>query len=140
MSERKDRIVIVSPVRNEEEYIQRTIDSLVNQEGVLPVEWIVVDDGSTDRTAELVRETAKNNPWIRLIQKPDRGERAVGPGVVEAFYYGYDKIETKEYDYICKMDGDIDFKKGYFKTLLEYFDMDPQLGAASGKTLYTGGG
>lgn len=133
MSDIKNKIVIISPVRNEEEYIQRTIDSLVNQKGVLPVEWIVVDDGSTDNTAELVRQAAEHNPWIRLVQKPDRGERAVGPGVVEAFYYGYEKIETKDYDYICKMDGDIDFKDKYFDTLLNYFDMDPHLGAASGK-------
>jgi glycosyltransferase involved in cell wall biosynthesis len=133
MSENTPKIVIISPVRNEEEYLQRTIDSLVNQQGITPVEWIVVDDGSSDRTAELIEAAAKDHPWIRLIKKPDRGERAVGPGVVEAFYYGYDRIETKEYDYICKMDGDIDFKPRYFTTLLEYFEKDEHLGAASGK-------
>ncbi len=126
------RIVIVSPVRDEEKYIGDVIRSLVDQTAK-PVEWIVVDDGSSDRTAEIVGKAAEKHPWIRLVSKPDRGERAVGPGVVEAFYYGYDRIASKDCDFICKMDGDIEFGPKYFETLLTYFDRDPFLGAASGK-------
>jgi len=132
MSEKEHKIVIISPVRNEEEYFEYTIRSLVNQ-SIKPIEWIVVDDGSTDGTAEMVNKVVEKFPWIRLISKPDRGERAVGPGVVEAFYYGFDKIQSTEYDFICKMDGDIEFKPDYFKILLEFFDKDSFLGAASGK-------
>jgi len=129
------RMIIISPVRDEEKYIESTIRSLLNQT-VKPVEWIIVDDGSSDRTAVIVKKAAIDNPWIRLVLKPDRGERAVGPGVVEAFYYGYDRISAKEYDFICKMDGDIEFGPKYFETLLDYFDRDPFLGAASGKPFH----
>jgi poly-beta-1,6-N-acetyl-D-glucosamine synthase len=126
------RIVIISPVRDEEAYLPGTIRSLVNQT-VKPVEWVVVDDGSSDRTPDLIAEAGRENPWIHLIRKPDRGVRAVGPGVVEAFYHGYDRIRTRDYDFVCKMDGDIEFGEKYFETLLSYFDRDPYLGAASGK-------
>jgi len=132
MNEKKYRILIISPVRDEAEYLQGTIDSIIKQ-SVAPVEWVVVDDGSTDETPELIKNAAQKYSWIHLIQKPDRGERAVGPGVIEAFYYGFDRKETDEYDYICKMDGDIEFPETYFESLLEYFEKDRYLGAASGK-------
>ncbi len=126
------RIVIVAPVRDEAEYLQGTIDSLVAQK-LKPVEWLLVDDGSTDETYAIAERASREHPWIRVIKRQDRGVRAVGPGVVEAFYFGYDQIETKEYDYICKMDGDIEIGPEYFSTLVEYFEKDPQLGSASGK-------
>jgi glycosyltransferase involved in cell wall biosynthesis len=132
MANEKQRIVIISPVRNEETYLAETIRSLVDQT-VKPVEWLVVDDGSTDRTPQMIREAAADHPWIHLESKPDRGFRAVGPGVVEAFYYGHERIRTPAYDFICKMDGDIAFGPKYFETLLGFFDRDPYLGAASGK-------
>jgi len=126
------RIVIISPVRDEEDYLPDTVRSLINQT-VKPIEWLVVDDGSSDRTAEIIQEAAREHPWIHLEPKPDRGERAVGPGVVEAFYFGYERIRSQDYDFICKMDGDIEFGPKYFETLLTFFDRDPYLGAASGK-------
>jgi len=132
MKTKQNRIIIISPVRDEEEYLEGTINSLINQT-IKPIEWIVVDDGSTDRTAEIVQKAAQDHPWIHLVTKPDRGKRAVGPGVVEAFYFGYEKISSDNYDYICKMDGDIEFKPNYFERLLDFFDNDPFLGAASGK-------
>ena len=132
MSQPTSRIVIISPVRNEEKFISGIIDSLT-QQTLKPVEWIIVDDGSSDRTYEIASEAAALHEWIRVIKKCDRGFRAVGPGVVEAFYYGYDRIESDEYDYVCKMDADLELKPKYFETLISYFDRDPYLGAASGK-------
>ncbi len=126
------RIVIVAPVRDEAKYLQGTIDCLAAQT-LKPVEWLLVDDGSTDETYAIAERASREHPWIRVIKRQDRGVRAVGPGVVEAFYFGYDQIETKEYDYICKMDGDIEIGPEYFSTLVEYFEKDPQLGSASGK-------
>lgn len=125
-------IVIISPVRNEAQFLRGTIRSIVNQ-SLLPVEWIFVDDGSIDNTAEIIKDTAGKYPWIRYIHKPDRGSRSVGPGVVDAFYYGYFKIKTKEWDYILKLDGDIELPPSYFETLLSYFEKDTYLGSASGK-------
>ena len=132
MSGKTPKIVIISPCRNEEEFLPDLITCMENQT-LKPVEWIVVDDGSTDKTAEIVNEAAKRNDWIRLVQKEDRGERSVGPGVVETFYYGYERLNTKDWDYICKMDGDLKLPAEYFERLLTYFDKDEHLGAASGK-------
>lgn len=126
------RIVIISPVRDEEQYLEGTIRSIVNQT-VRPVEWLIVDDGSSDRTYAIACEAAQQHDWIRVIQKPNRGERAVGPGVVEAFYYGLDNLNHQDYDFICKLDGDLEIGSRYFEILLTQFDRDRYLGAASGK-------
>lgn len=132
MNKQGKRYVVISPVRDEEKYLNNTIKSMINQT-VQAVEYLLIDDGSTDRTAEIIREAAKCHPWIHYERRPDRGERKVGPGVVEAFYDGYKKLWTKEYDYIIKMDGDISFGNEYFETLFRKFEEDPYLGAASGK-------
>ena len=126
------RYVIISPVRDEEKYLARTIESMINQT-VRATEYILVDDGSTDRTAEIIQEAAREHPWIRYVKRPDRGVRKVGPGVIEAFYDGYRQIQTNEYDYIGKMDGDVSFGPKYFETIFKKFDQDPYLGGASGK-------
>lgn len=126
------RIVIISPVRDEAELIRGTIKSMINQT-IKPVEWLIVDDGSTDGTTEIIKKAAAENPWIHVEIKQNRGVRAVGPGVVEAFYYGYERLLTKDYDFICKMDGDLEFGPKYFETLLAYFEKDKHLGSASGK-------
>lgn len=126
------KILVISPIRNEGEYLQRTIDSMINQT-VTPAEWVIVDDGSSDNTWELIYKLPEKYPWIKVVQKPDRGKRAVGPGVIETFYFGLNQASIKDYDFICKMDGDIEFQPCYFEHLLTYFDNDPYLGAASGK-------
>ena len=129
---KSNRIIIISPVRDEAQYFQSTIDSMIKQT-LPPIKWIVVDDGSTDETPQLVENAQNNCTWIDYVRKPNRGVRAVGPGVVEAFYFGYEKIRGLEYDFICKMDGDVEFNPMYFEKLLSYFDRDPYLGGASGK-------
>lgn len=132
LSKNQSRIVIISPVRNEEDFILGIIKSITNQT-LKPTEWIIVDDGSSDNTFKLATEAALSFDWIRVIKKTDRGFRAVGPGVIEAFYYGYDRISTTNYDYIAKMDADLELKPRYFETLLTFFVRDSYLGAASGK-------
>ena len=134
------RYIVISPVRDEEAYLPATIASLVSQT-IPPVEYILVDDGSTDRTASIIKEAAKAHPFIRYVKRENRGERQVGPGVVEAFYDGYNAISAAEYDFICKMDGDLTLGPTYFETLFDRFKKDPYLGAASGKLfLDTGDG
>ena len=127
------KIVIISPVRDEIEYIEKNIESMAAQT-LKPVEWLIVDDGSTDGTTEILRNAQEKYYWIHLEEKPNRGKRAVGPGVIEAFYYGYERIQTADYDFICKMDGDIELKPKYFETLIGFFKEDKFLGAASGKS------
>ncbi len=132
MNQKTPRYVIITPVRNEEKYLPGMILSIAEQ-SVTPVEFIIVDDGSTDGTHEIIREAAEKYPWVHSVRRQDRGERKVGPGVVEAFYDGYGAIRTEEYDFICKMDGDLTVGPRYFETLFEKFAHDPFLGAASGK-------
>ena len=126
------RYIIISPVRDEEAYLTATIASITAQTRC-PEEYILVDDGSTDRTAAIILEAAQKYPFIRYVKRENRGERKVGPGVVEAFYEGYAAVTTASYDFICKMDGDLTLGPTYFETLFEQFDQDPYLGAASGK-------
>ncbi|MCP3926355.1 MAG: glycosyltransferase family 2 protein [Desulfobacterales bacterium] len=127
----KNKYIIISPVRNEEKYIEATIQSVLNQT-ILPDLYIIVDDGSTDRTREIVEKYSKNFSFIKYVHKKNRGFRKVGGGVVESFYHGFNTLAT-DYDYICKMDGDLTIGPKYFQTLLEKFDKDPKLGSASGK-------
>lgn len=132
MGSEQPKIVIISPCRNEEEYLPGLIECM-EQQTLKPVEWIVVDDGSTDDTAGVVLRAAERNEWIRLVRKPDRGARSVGPGVVESFYEGYDRLESTDWDFICKLDADLLLGPRYFERLVHYFREDPILGAASGK-------
>jgi len=126
------KYIVISPVRDEAEFLPRVIKSMANQ-SILPLEWVVVDDGSTDKTGEILKSAAKKYAWITYVKKADRGVRSVGPGVVEAFYYGFERKRSSAYDFIAKMDGDIEFSPVYIETLLGYFERDKYLGSASGK-------
>lgn len=116
--------------------MRRTLDSVVAQT-TTPTIWVVVDDGSTDDTNKILKEYAEKHEWIKVYEKPDRGHRAVGPGVVEAFYFGLEKIDLSAYDYICKLDLDLDLPHGYFAELISRMEKNPRLGSCSGKPYFT---
>jgi glycosyltransferase involved in cell wall biosynthesis len=126
------RLLIISPVRNEAQYLQRTVDSVIAQT-VRPTVWLVVDDGSTDDTPAIVERAVAAHPWIRLFRRQDRGLRKVGAGVVEAFYDGLNQFNLNDFDYVCKLDGDLEFGATYFECLFDKFARNPRLGTASGK-------
>jgi poly-beta-1,6-N-acetyl-D-glucosamine synthase len=125
-------LVIVSPVRDESKLIEKTLKSMVAQ-NVRPIEWLIVDDGSTDNTADLVRIYAEKYPFIRLVTITDRGFRKLGGGVVAAFKFGITQIQTPHYEFIAKLDGDMSFGPRYLELMFKKFDTDPQLAAVSGK-------
>lgn len=131
--------LLVSPCRNEADYMRRTLDSVVGQ-SLTPALWVIVDDGSTDATPDILAEYAARHDWIRVVPKPDRGHRAVGPGVIEAFYAGYDTIDPGDFAYSCKLDLDLDLPARYFETLIERMEADPRLGTCSGKPYVRQGG
>ncbi|MEM6742405.1 MAG: glycosyltransferase family A protein [Pseudomonadota bacterium] len=126
--------VLISPCRNEQGFMRRTLDSVAAQ-SVRPSLWVIVDDGSSDATPEILADYAARHPWIRVVAKPDRGERAVGPGVIEAFYYGLERAEPElsEAEFLCKLDLDLDLPPRYFEILMERLRADPRLGSCSGK-------
>jgi glycosyltransferase involved in cell wall biosynthesis len=123
---------IVTPARDEAQYLQATIDSVVAQT-VRPTEWIIVDDGSTDDTPSIVERAAAAHDWIRLVRMPDRGERVVGAGVIEAFNAGLATIGSPTPAFLCKLDADLVLLPTYFARLLQYFMAEPRLGIASGR-------
>ncbi|MBN1597544.1 MAG: polysaccharide deacetylase family protein [Bacteroidales bacterium] len=124
---------IISPARNEEKFIESTIQSVINQT-ILPKEWIVVNDGSKDRTEEIVKQYCSQYNWIKLINLPDRGYSKYGSGVVEAFYKAFDLIKDENFDFVVKLDCDLSFDKDYFRQIFIRFELNAKLGIASGHT------
>ena len=118
--------VLVSPARNEAQFIELTIKSVIAQT-VLPLKWVIVSDGSTDGTDEIVKKYASENPWIELVRMPERRERDFA-GKVHAFNAGYARLKGLDYDVIGSLDADISFDEGYFSFLLQKLVADPELG------------
>jgi len=129
------KYVIVSPVRDEEKYLEHTIRSVVDQT-VLPTEWIIVNDGSRDRTGKIIDEFAAKYPWIKAVHRNDRGTRVPGTGVMEAFYDGFHSLKSADWDFIIKLDGDVGLEPDYFQRCFERFSEDPKLGICGGM-MYT---
>jgi biofilm PGA synthesis N-glycosyltransferase PgaC len=127
------KYVVISPVRNEEDYIQRTYESVVAQT-VRPVQWIIVNDGSTDKTEAMVQAYAAEHAWIKLVTLTDRGFYFPGTGVVNVFNAGLAAVSVAEWDFVVKLDVDLSFEPGYFEELLNRFEKNPKLGMASGVT------
>jgi poly-beta-1,6-N-acetyl-D-glucosamine synthase len=127
-----DRYVLISPCRNEADFMRQTIEGVLAQ-SLQPTQWIIVDDGSTDATAEILREYAAQHAWIRIVTRPDRGRRSVGPGVIDAFYAGYAAITCADYDFLCKLDLDLRLPPRYFEILVARMNANPLLATCSGK-------
>jgi poly-beta-1,6-N-acetyl-D-glucosamine synthase len=123
--------IIITPARNEEEYIQRTIESVASQT-VRPERWIIVDDGSTDRTGRIIDEAAKRHSWIIVVHRSDRGFRRAGGGVMEAFLEAYKLIVDEPWQFLVKLDGDLSFGSDYFEKCFEVFRQEPRLGIGGG--------
>jgi poly-beta-1,6-N-acetyl-D-glucosamine synthase len=125
------RVVIVSPCRDEESTLEQTIACMSAQTRP-PLRWIVVDDGSTDRTPEILAKACARIPWLRVVRRADRGQRVLGSGVIQAFYAGLESVDVP-YDLVAKMDVDLEFSPRYLEHILGHFERDPLLAAASGK-------
>jgi glycosyltransferase involved in cell wall biosynthesis len=118
--------VLITPARNEAEFLELTIQSVVAQT-VRPVKWVIVSDGSTDGTDQLVEKYAAQNPWIELLRMPERKERHFA-GKIHAFNAGYAKVRELSWEMIGSMDADISFDRDYFSFLLQEMAKDPALG------------
>lgn len=127
----KTRYVVISPVRDEERHIEKTIGSMISQT-VQPLEWVVVNDGSTDETAEIIGKYLPAHHWIKLVNRQDRGFRKNGGGVIDAFKEGYDSVNTNAWDFIVKLDGDLSFDANYFAKCFIHFHDEPTLGMGGG--------
>jgi biofilm PGA synthesis N-glycosyltransferase PgaC len=126
-----DKFIVITPARNEEKYIGKTIESMVAQT-ILPTEWVIVDDGSTDKTYSIAESASRIHPWIKVIQRPDRGFRDFSGPFVELIYEGLNNLTKINYKYIFKVDADVILKPNYFERILAEFAENPELGIAGG--------
>ncbi|CAA2141795.1 glycosyltransferase family A protein [Hyphomicrobium sp. ghe19] len=129
------RYLLISPCRDEAKYLRRTLES-VSAQSIPPALWVVVDDGSTDETPAILEEYERRLPYLKVVRRVDRGRRQVGPGVVDAFYAGLEAVRLEDFDYLCKLDMDLDLPVQYFELLMQRMESDPRIGTTSGKPWY----
>lgn len=113
--------------------MRQTIESVIAQ-SLPPSLWVIIDDGSTDETPRILREYAARHEWISIVTRVDRGHRSVGPGVIDAFYAGYETVDRTQYDYVCKLDLDLRLPARYFEILIHRMNEDPRIATCSGKS------
>src|SRR5262249_31494264 len=123
---------LISPCRDEASHMRQTLDSVIAQ-SVRPAKWIIVDDGSTDETPQILIEYSSKHDWIDVVTRTNRGKRLVGPGVIEAFYAGYEALNPDDYDFLCKLDLDLRLLPNYFEILMRRMADDPRIATCSGK-------
>lgn len=126
---------IVTPIKNEGKYIRHTLDSVINQTKT-PEKWIIVDDGSTDDTLNIIKDYEKRISWIKVIENKNFNEqRRGGAKVIRAFNKGYKEIKTRDYDFIVKLDGDLKLPSNYFEEICNVFIKNPKVGLCGGVIL-----
>lgn len=126
----RSKYVLVSAARNEEGYIEGTLDSVTSQT-CLPQRWIIVNDGSTDRTEEIVLKYCQKHPFIEPVQRPLTDERNFGSKAA-AIATGYARVSALDFSYTGILDVDVTFEPGYYESVMERLDSDVQLGIAGG--------
>ena len=122
--------MLITPARDEAQFIELTLKSVVAQTA-RPVKWVIVSDGSTDGTDDIVSRYAADHPWIELVRMPERSERHFA-GKVHAFNAGYAKVTSLDYEVIGNLDADVSFEPGHFEFLVSRFVQDPRLGVVGG--------
>jgi biofilm PGA synthesis N-glycosyltransferase PgaC len=123
--------IIITPARDEENYLEKTIVSVAKQT-IVPLQWIIVNDGSCDRTGEIIDRYAAIYPWITARHRPNRGYREAGGGVIATFYDGYAQIQSWNWDFLVKLDADLSFSEDYFEQCFAEFSKDVHLGIGGG--------
>jgi biofilm PGA synthesis N-glycosyltransferase PgaC len=125
------RYIVISPVKDEEKFVETTIHAVINQT-VRPALWVIVDDGSRDTTPEILSRYPATFHWIRVLRIDRDAARLPGPGVIRAFSAGYRTVSEMDFDFVVKLDCDLDFPRHYFEQLLARFERDERLGIAAG--------
>lgn len=117
--------VLITPARNEGAFLEKTIESVIHQT-ILPTKWVIVDDGSTDRTPEIIGGYLQKHPWLEMVQMPQRRDRSFA-GKVQAFNAGFERVKDLAYEVVGNLDADISFGKDHFEFLMRKFFEDPDL-------------
>ncbi len=130
MSATEKTFVLITAAYNEERFIGLTIESIVRQTR-LPKRWVIVSDGSTDRTDAIVTSYAEKHPFIKLVRITEKHKRNFGAQVM-AIRRGYEELRGTDFDFVANLDADLTFDPDYYERLLRKFDEDPKLGLAGG--------
>jgi poly-beta-1,6-N-acetyl-D-glucosamine synthase len=126
----KPTYVLITPAKNEELFIGKTLDSVVSQT-LKPLLWVIVDDSSTDRTAEIISKYAEQYNFISLLRMQTSSQRDFGRKAI-AFKSGFASVQGLEYSYIGNLDADISLEPDYFQNIVNEFEKNPTLGIAGG--------
>jgi glycosyltransferase involved in cell wall biosynthesis len=122
------KYVLITAARNEEAFIRKTLDSVVAQT-LLPERWVIVDDGSTDHTAEIVESYGKRHPWIELVRRRQDGDRNFA-SKAHAVNAGLERVQSLGFEIVGNLDADVSFVPDYMEFLMQRFSEDPDLGVA----------
>jgi glycosyltransferase involved in cell wall biosynthesis len=122
------KYVLITPSRNEESFIKKTLDSMVAQT-LPPVRWVIVNDGSTDRTGEIADDYARRYSWIEVVHRPQHMDRNFA-GKVHAFNAGFERVQSLEFEVVGCLDSDLSFDADYLEFLMQKFSENPKLGVA----------
>jgi poly-beta-1,6-N-acetyl-D-glucosamine synthase len=125
------KYIIITPVRDEIDTIAIVLKSVIDQT-IKPVQWLIIDDGSTDGTREVLSEYGHRFDWIRVILRPFRSERMVGENIVHILNEGLEAAKSISWDFWSKLDADVSIREDHYEKLLDTFESDPKLGIASG--------
>jgi len=118
-----NRYFLISPVKNEEKYVRRTLESVIAQT-LKPLQWIIVDDNSDDGTPAILAEYSRRVDWIKVLKVERAGGRRLGSAEIIAFNFGFALIRNAEFDFVVKLDSDLEFPKDYFERLVSKFHSD----------------
>lgn len=125
------RYIVLTPVRNERAHLDAAIAGMLAQ-SVRPALWLLIDDGSSDGTADRISAASAAHPWIRLARLADRGFDAVGRGVAEVMNEGRRLVAAEPGEFVAKLDADVELPARYFETLLRFCRDDPSVGVCAG--------
>jgi biofilm PGA synthesis N-glycosyltransferase PgaC len=139
MNGSKPKYVIITPAYNESRFISQTAKGVISQT-IIPVKWIIVDDGSTDNTAEIVKQYANNHHFIEFYSHKRRPEHTYYESNVYAILEGYDKVKGMDFEYLAILDADITLCENYYEEIFARFDANAELGIATGILLEEIGG
>jgi glycosyltransferase involved in cell wall biosynthesis len=129
------KYIVITPAYNEEKFILFTLNSMFRQIHK-PEQWVIVDDGSSDRTAEIVRKYITIYPWIKLVTNPVKEPRSFGPKVVRAFNIGMNNLDVRDYGFVVKLDADLTFPPHYFESIATTFQKEKDVGICGGVRIY----
>lgn len=131
------KYALITPARNEADKIAKTIESVVAQT-LLPVRWVIVDDGSSDTTAAIVEQYAARHSWITLLRRQPRKDRSFA-GKAHAVNAGLERLKDLEFEIIGNLDADVSFEPNYMEFIVGKFAEDSRLGVAGTPFTETGG-